>query len=88
MNSLTLCRTAMLKNTYFCRTHSLISIIHYFHAANVPKYIETSQLIFTVNQLTGFYIVGEIKQPQTCVLAFPYVASKSLKNNCEGVYFQ
>ena len=28
------------------------------------------------------------KHLHTCVLAFPYFASKSLKNYCEGVYFQ
>lgn len=44
--SLTFCRTAILKRTYFCRTPSLTaSIFKYFHVVGVPKFSETSQLL-------------------------------------------
>ena len=39
-----------------------LNIFHEIHllATNVPYHIETGQFICTVNQLTGFYMMGNI----------------------------
>ena len=38
----------------------LVLEIHKAFTTNVPNHIETSQLIYIANQLTGFYMMGNI----------------------------
>ena len=41
----------------FC-IHTRVNLL----TANAPHYIETSQLIYNPNQLTGFYMMGNVVQ--------------------------